>query len=315
MRKLLLASCFGAAALFTAGYAVANDELAKMAADPNQWVMPTKDFANTRFSELKQINAENVHKLAPAWTFSTGVLRGHEGAPLVIGDVMYLAAPFPNTVFALDLNNDGKILWKYEPKQDPNVIPVMCCDTVNRGVAYGDGKIFLHQADTTLVALDAKTGKVEWSVKNGDPSKGSTGTSAPMVVKDKVLVGISGGEFGVQAHMTAYDLKTGKLVWRGFSEGPDDQILVDDKTTELGKPIGKDSSLKTWQGDQWKIGGGATWGWISYDPELNLVYYGSGNPSTWNPKQRPGDNKWSMTIWARNPDTGEAKWVYQMTPH
>ena len=105
------------------------------------------------------------------------------------------------------------------------------------------------------------------------------------------------------------------MVWLDFSEGPDDQIRVDDKTTELGKPVGKDSSLKTWQGDQWKIGGGATWGWISYDPELNLVYYGSGNPSTWNPKQRPGDNKWSMTIWARNPDTGVAKWVYRMTPH
>ena len=134
MRKLLLASCFGVAALFTAGYAAANEELTKMAADPNQWVMPAGNFANTRYSELKQINTENVHKLAPAWTFSTGVLRGHEGAPLVIGDVMFLHAPFPNTVFALDLNNDGKILWKYEPKQDPNVIPVMCCDTVNRGL-------------------------------------------------------------------------------------------------------------------------------------------------------------------------------------
>src|SRR5277367_706852 len=231
MRKLLLASCFGAAALFTAGYAVANDELAKMAADPNQWVMSTGNFANTRYSELKQINTENVRKLAPAWTFSTGVLRGHEGAPLVIGDVMYVHAPFPNTVFALDLNNDGKIIWKYEPKQDSNVIPVMCCDTVNRGVAYGDGKIFLHQADTTLVALDATTGKVAWSVKDGDPSKGATGTSAPLVVKDKVLVGVSGGEFGVQGHITAYNIADGSLAWRAYSEGPDDQIKFDPETT------------------------------------------------------------------------------------
>jgi len=123
MRKLLLASCFGVAAMFTAGYAAANEELAKMAADGKQWVMPTQDFANTRFSQLKQINTDNVHKLAPAWTFSTGVLRGHEGAPLVVGDTMFVHAPFPNTVFALDLNNDGKILWKYEPKQDPNVHP------------------------------------------------------------------------------------------------------------------------------------------------------------------------------------------------
>ena len=316
MPKFPLVSCLGALAIFAGGAAQANDDLIKMSKNPNDWVMPTGDYANQRYSQLKQITAQNVRNLQVAWTFSTGVLRGHEGAPLVIGNVMYVHGPFPNPVYALDLNNDAKILWKYEPKQDPNVIPVMCCDTVNRGLAYADGKIFLHQADTTLVALDAKDPKVVWQAKNGDPSKGQTGTSAPIVVKDKVLVGISGGEFGVQCHVTAYDLKTGKQVWRAFSEGPDDELLVDpEKTTDLGKPIGKDSSLKTWQGDQWKIGGGCTWGWISYDPQLNLIYYGSGNPSTWNPKQRPGDNKWSMTIWARNPDNGVAKWVYQMTPH
>ncbi len=316
MRSFLLTTCLGAVAVFAAGVANANDDLMKMSQNPKDWVMPTGNYANHRYSQLKQITADNVGKLQVAWTFSTGVLRGHEGAPLVIGDVMYVHGPFPNPVYALDLNHDGKILWKYEPKQDPNVIPVMCCDTVNRGLAYADGKLFLNQADTTLVALDAKTGKVLWSTKNGDPSKGETGTSAPMVVKDKVLVGISGGEFGVHCHVTAYDIKDGKRVWRAYSEGPDDQILVDPaKTTELGKPIGKDSSLKTWQGDQWKIGGGCTWGWMAYDPQLNLVYYGSGNPSTWNPKQRPGDNKWSMTIFARDPDTGMAKWVYQMTPH
>ena len=137
-----------------------------------------------------------------------------------------------------------------------------------------------------------------------------------MIFKDKVIVGISGGEFGVRSHVTAYNVKDGKQVWRGYSMGPDSDILVDPaKTTSLGKPVGKDSSLKTWKGDQWKIGGGATWGWYSYDPDLNLMYYGSGNPSTWNPAQRPGDNKWSMTIWARDVDTGMAKWVYQMTPH
>jgi PQQ-dependent dehydrogenase (methanol/ethanol family) len=315
MRHLIITACLGVAAVFAVN-AQANDELQKMSQNPKDWVMPTGDYANHRYSQLKQINAQNVNKLQVAWTFSTGVLRGHEGAPLVIGNMMYVHGPFPNPVFALDLDHDGKIVWKYEPKQDPDVIPVMCCDTVNRGLAYADGKIFLHQADTTLVALDAKTGKVIWQQKNGDPKKGETGTSAPMIIKDKVLVGISGGEFGVQCRMTAYDLKTGNLAWRAYSEGPDDQILVDPvKTTELGRPVGKDSSLKTWQGDQWKIGGGCTWGWISYDPALNLFYYGSGNPSTWNPKQRPGDNKWSMTIWARNPDNGMAKWVYQMTPH
>jgi alcohol dehydrogenase (cytochrome c) len=295
--------------------AMANDELIKLQKDPNQWVMPTGDYANQRYSQLNQITKDNVKNLRPAWTFSTGVLRGHEGAPLVIGDVMYVHTPFPNNVYALDLKNNGTIIWKYEPKQDPSVIPVMCCDTVNRGVAYADGKIILNQADAHVVALDAKTGKELWKVQNGDPKKGETMTAAPMIVKDKVIVGISGGEFGVQGRVTAYSLADGKKVWNAFSVGPDDQILFDDKTMEMGKPVGKDSSLKTWKGDQWKIGGGATWGWYSYDPQLNLIYYGSGNPSTWNPVQRPGDNKWSMTIFARNPDTGVARWVYQMTPH
>jgi len=181
-----------------AGAASGNDELIKLSKDPNQWVMPSGDYANTRYTTLNQITKDNVKNLRPLWTFSTGVLRGHEGGSLVIGDVMYINTPFPNNVFALDLNNNGRILWKYEPKQDPTVIPVMCCDTVNRGVAYGDGKIFLHQADDKLVALDAKTGKPVWSATNGDPKKGQTGTSAPLVVKDKVLVGTSGGEFGVQ---------------------------------------------------------------------------------------------------------------------
>jgi PQQ-dependent dehydrogenase (methanol/ethanol family) len=296
--------------------ALANEGLLKLEKDSKQWVSPTGNYANHRYSGLSQITKDNVGKLQVAWTLSTGVLRGHEGNPLVVENVMYVHTPFPNKVMALDLNNDGAILWTYEPKQNPDVIPVMCCDTVNRGVAYADGKIFLHQADTTLVALDAKTGKVVWKAVNGDPKKGETGTSAPMVVKDKVLVGISGGEFGVQCHVTAYDIKDGKQAWRAYSVGPDDQLKFDpEKTMVLGKPVGKDSSLKTWQGDQWKIGGGCTWGWMAYDPALDLMYYGSGNPSTWNPKQRPGDNKWSMTIFARNPDTGMAKWVYQMTPH
>lgn len=315
MRKFLATALLGAAAVY-AWPAMANDGLVSIIKDPKQWGIQTGDYANTRYSKLDQINAGNVGKIQVAWTFSTGVLRGHEGGPLIIGDVMYVHTPFPNIVYALDLNDDGRIIWKYEPKQDPNVIPVMCCDTVNRGLAYSNGMVYLHQADTTLVALDAKTGEKKWSVVNGDPKKGETNTATVLPVKDKVIVGISGGEFGVRCHVTAYDTKTGKQIWRGYSMGPDDEMIVDpEKTTALGKPIGKDSSLKSWEGDQWKIGGGCTWGWYSYDPETNLVYYGSGNPSTWNPAQRPGDNKWSMTIWARDADTGMAKWVYQMTPH
>ena len=270
MRRASAGLCLTAGTILASGLMMSaataqtagGSDLLKMEQNSANVVMPTITYNAQRYSKLNQITTQNVGKLQVAWTFSTGVLRGHEGAPLVIGDVMYVHAPFPNTVFALDLNNDGKILWKYEPKQDPNVIPVMCCDTVNRGVAYGDGKIFLHQADTTLVALDAKTGKVAWSVKTGDPGKGETGTDAPMVVKDKVYVGVSGGEFGVRGWMAAYAVADGKQVWRAYSEGPDSDLLVDpEKTTMLGKPIGADSSLKTWEGDQWKIGGGDTWGW------------------------------------------------------
>jgi len=313
MRKSALTGALLAAVVVSP--AMANKDVMKQTSNADQWVLQTGDYTNQRYSKLDQINAGNVKDLKVAWTFSTGVLRGHEGSPLVIGDTMYLHTPFPNNVFALDLNEPGRILWKYEPKQDPSVIPVMCCDTVNRGLAYADGKIFLHQADTTVVALDGKTGKEIWKVKNGDPKRGETNTATVLPVNDKVIVGISGGEFGVLGHVTAYDMNTGKQVWRGHSAGPDDHMLVDpEKTMALGKPVGKDSSVKTWQGDQWKIGGGTTWGWYSYDPDTNLVFYGSGNPSTWNPAQRPGDNKWSMTIWARDADTGMAKWVYQMTP-
>ena len=188
--------------------------------DPANWAIQSGDYSGHRYSKLDQITTDNVGQLKVAWTFSTGVLRGHEGGPLVIGNTMYVHSAFPNIVFALDLANEQKIIWKYEPKQDPSVIPVMCCDTVNRGVQYAEGKIFLHQADTSLVALDAKTGKELWKVVDGDPKKGETGTGAPIVIKDKVLIGISGAEFGVRCHLTAYDINSGKKVWRAYSMGP-----------------------------------------------------------------------------------------------
>jgi len=297
----------------------ANADLEKLIANPNNWAMQAGDMYNQRYSKLSQINAQNVGKLQVAWMFSTGVLRGHEGSPLVMNGTMYLHTPFPNKVFAIDLDTQ-KIKWRYEPKQDVAVIPQMCCDTVYRGLAYAENKIFLQQADSTLVALDANTGKVIWSVKNGDPKVGAVNTNAPHVFKDKVITGISGGEWGVRGFLAAYDINTGKEVWKAYSTGPDAEMLMDpDKTMTWTdgamKPVGKDSSLKTWQGDQWKQGGGTTWGWYSYDKAQNLLFYGTGNPSTWNPAQRPGDNKWSMTIFARDVDTGMAKWAFQMTPY
>ena len=319
MRKLMFAASIAAATLVSP--ALANDDVTKNQADPNNWASQSGDYSATRYSTLDQINTSNVSTLKVAWTFSTGVLRGHEGSPLVIGDIMYLHTPFPNIVFALNLADEQKIIWKYEPKQDPSVIPVMCCDTVNRGLAYAEGKIILQQADTTVVALDAKTGKELWKAVNGDPKRGETATNTVLIVRDKVIAAISGAEFGVRGYATAYDLNSGKKVWRAYTIGPDDEIMFDpEKTTSLGKPVGKDSSLKTWNGDQWKIGGGTLWGGWSYDPEADLFYYGTANPSTWNPSQRAGpdgkpiDQKWTMSIIARNPDTGVARWAYQMTP-
>ena len=213
--------------VLAASPALANESVFEATKNPKNWAMQQGDYSNHRYSKLDQINTKNVGSLRTAWSFSTGVLRGHEGSPLVIGNMMYVHAPFPNTVFALDLDQNQKIVWKYSPKQDPSVIPVMCCDTVNRGVQYADGKIFLYQADTTLVALDAKIGKELWKAVNGDPKKGETGTSAPLVVKDKVIVGISGAEFGVRGHLTAYNISDGKLAWRAWSTGPDKEMLVD----------------------------------------------------------------------------------------
>ena len=307
------------ACMTAAGVAFADADLDRAMKDPGNWASQAGDDYNQRYSALDQINAGNVNKLQVAWTFSTGVLRGHEGSPLVIGDMMYIHSPFPNNVYAVDLNTQ-QIVWKHTPKQDSAVIAQMCCDTVNRGLAYGDGKVFLQRADSVLEALDAKTGEVVWQATNGDPKLGAVNTNAPHVFGDKVITGISGGEWGVRGYISAYNIKDGKMAWRGYSVGPDAEMLIDPAKTMTwadGKmqAVGKDSSLSTWKGDQWKIGGGTTWGWYSYDRAENLLYYGTGNPSTWNPTQRPGDNKWSMSIWARDLNTGAVKWVYQMTPH
>ena len=297
---------------------IADEALEKAAQDPNQWVIPLGSYSGIRHSSLKQITTANAGKMHVAWTMSTGTLRGQEGQPLVVGNMMYFESSYPNFVYAINLDNVGQIAWKFAPEQDKFSPSVACCDLVNKGVAYADGKILVTTLDTHVYALDAKTGKVVWSAQNGDPQLGQTMTMAPLVVHDKVIVGISGGEYGVRGFLSAFDLKTGKLVWRATNVGPDSDTLFDPAKTIDGATqqlAGKDSSLKTWNQDEWKLGGGTTWGWYTYDPQLNLVYYGTGNPGTWNPAQRQGDNKWSTSLMARNPDTGVAAWAYQMTPH
>jgi alcohol dehydrogenase (cytochrome c) len=290
-----------------------------IAAQPEdgQWVMPAKNFASTRFSGLREITADNVRNLRLAWTFETGILRGQESAPLVVNGTMYIVTPFPNYLYALDLTKPGAPMkWVYKPAPVAAAQGVACCDVVNRGAAYADGKIVYNTLDDHTVAVDAATGKELWKTKVGEINMGESLTMAPLIVKDKVLIGNSGGEFGIRGWLTALNLGSGKIAWRAYHTGPDSSILIGKRFKPFYASDRKpDLGVNTWPGDTWKIGGAGMWGWISYDPQLNLIYYGSANPGPWNPEQRPGDNKWSSTIFARDPDNGEAVWAYQMSPH
>jgi methanol dehydrogenase (cytochrome c) subunit 1 len=302
--------------------AQANKELEQLSKQNTNWVMQTKDYSSTHFSEMIDINANNVKNLKVAWSFSTGVLNGHEGGPLVVDGIMYVHTPYPNNVFAISLNEPDKILWQFKPKQNPAARAVACCDVVNRGLAYAPaGKdypatIFLNQLDGHVVALNAKTGQMIWKMENSDIAMGSTLTVAPFVVKDKVIVGTSGAELGVRGYATAFNIKDGKQAWRVYATGPDEDIKLAKNFNAANPHYGQFGlGLKTWEGDAWKIGGGTNWGWYAYDSDLEMLYYGSGNPAPWNETMRPGDNKWTMTIWGRDVNTGEAKFGYQKTPH
>ncbi len=278
--------------------------------------MAAKDYANNRYSGLDQINTVNAGSLKLAWSFSTGVLRGHEAAPLVVGDTMYYVTPFPNILYALDLKNSGAKKWEYKPKPESAAQGVACCDVVNRGAAYADGKVVYNTLDGYTVAVDAATGKEAWKTKLGDINLGETITMAPIVVKGKALVGNSGGEFGVRGWLTALNMNDGSIAWKAYSTGPDTDILIGPRFQPFYQADRvKDLGVSTWPPDHWKIGGGSVWGWISYDPELDLIYHGTGNPGPWNPDIRPGDNKWTAGIFARDPDNGEAVWAYQWSPH
>ncbi|MCC6589729.1 MAG: methanol/ethanol family PQQ-dependent dehydrogenase [Bryobacterales bacterium] len=281
-----------------------------------EWPMAPGSYSNTRYSTLNQVNRSNVGSLKLAWSFETGLTRGHEAAPLVVGDTMYIVTPFPNRVYAFDLNKNGGRKWEYHPTPAPAAQGVACCDTVNRGAAYSNGKIIFNTFDVHTIALDAATGKLLWKTKLGDYNLGESITMAPLVVKGKVLVGNSGGEFGVRGWVTALDENTGAIVWRAYSTGPDKDVLIGANFKPFYEDHkGGDLGLKSWMGDQWRIGGGTVWGFLSYDPEADLIYYGTGNPGPWNSEQRPGDNKWTSTIFARRPETGEAVWAYQVGPH
>jgi lanthanide-dependent methanol dehydrogenase len=298
-----------------ASSALPSGDLTRIESDDGQWIMPAKNYASWRYSGLNEINTGNVGNLRQAWSFSTGLTAGHEAAPLIVGDTMYVVTPFPNILFALD-PVVGTMKWKYEPKPSRAAQGVACCDVVNRGAAYADGKIFYNTLDAHTVAVDGVTGEEVWKTKVGEINRGESMTMAPIVVKGKVLVGNSGGEFGVRGWITALDTNDGSLVWRAYNTGPDADVLIGANFRPFYEADrGKDLGVTTWPPDLWKIGGGTVWGWISYDPELDLIYHGTANPGPWNPELRPGDNKWTAAIFARRPDTGEAIWAYQWSPH
>ena len=282
-----------------------------------QWTHPAGDYANTRYSPLSKINTTNVQNLHMVSSYAVGIPHGFEGQPLVVGDTLYMVTPYPNNLIALDLTKPGfPQKWVYQPHPEIRSVGIACCDVVNRGADYADNKIIYNTLDAHTVAVDAKTGKLVWETQVGDTNLGETITIAPLVVKNVVLTGISGGELGVRGRLTGMDLKTGKILWRAWSSGSDADVRIGpDFKAYYAKDQGKNLGLTSWTPGQWKRGGGTIWGWLSYDPTLNLVYYGTGNPGVWNPDMRPGSNHWSITVFARDPETGMAKWADQLVPH
>ena len=280
--------------------------------DDGQWTMPGKDYASTRFSTLAQINRTNVTRLKALWSFSTGVLGGHEGQPLVVASTMYVVTPYPNVLYAFDLTREGYPLrWKYRPDVNPTAVGVACCDAINRGAVYAAGKIVYNLLDGHTVAVDANTGREVWKTQIADMGQGETTPMAPFIARNRVLVGPSGGEFGIYGWVKALDLATGRILWTAHNMGPDSLMIVRPGVFTGGANLG----VSTWSGDSWRRGGAPVWGWISYDPQLDLIYFGTGNPGPYNREQRPGENKWSNSVLARRPSDGALVWAYQFTPN
>ena len=287
------------------GVATANDALLKAAADPNAWAINGRTYDNTRFSPLNQITTGNVGKLRLAYSFQLGSLRSNESTPLVIGDTLYVSTSWgPKYVYALDAAT-GAQKWKYEPEIPEDVLQFACCDVNNRGVTYAEGKIFVGRLDGYLVALDAKTGAELWSTKVVDYKQGSIITSPPLVVKNIVITGFGGGEYGARGNLQAFDIATGKQVWQTWTvPGP-------------GEP-----GNETWKGDSWQHGGGVAWLVGSYDPKTDTVFYGTSNPSPWNSTVRSTgtsdygklSNLYTASTLAIDPANGHIKWYLQTTP-
>ena len=274
---------------------VSSDRLLRAADEPQNWLTYSGTYASQRYSSLGQINSTNVKTLEQKWVFQAESLEKFEATPLVVDGVMYLTQA-PSDAVALDAKT-GRVFWIYRYYPSPDVKP--CCGSVNRGLAILGDTLFLATLDAHLVALDARTGRPLWNTKVANASAGYAMTLAPLVVKDKVIVGVAGGEFGIRGFVAAYEARTGREAWR-FNTIP-----------APGEP-----GHESWQGDAWEHGGGSIWMTGSYDPNLNLTYWGSGNPGPdWNPGQRAGDNLYADSVLALDPDTGRLKWFFQFTPN
>lgn len=337
--RLLLSITLMAFMGFT-GHAIANDEIEQRAKNANLWPAPGRDNKLTRYSTLSDINTDNVKKMQMVWSQSTGALRGHEGQPVVVEidgkPMMFFSSAWPNIVQALDLSDpdNPKQVWNYlkQTDRDESAVPRACCDVVHRGLNYVDGKIITHTLDGFIIALDARTGKEIWVVKHAYPEKGETHTGPTLIAENLVIGGFGGDEFAARGRIVAYDINTGKEVWKCHSTGSDKDVCLTPETNKANPhygTYGQDLGITTYpktNGGEWKIGGGAPWAWFSYDKDLKIVYASTGNPGHWSPSYRCGaktheecntgkwDNKWSMTIFARKVETGEVVWAYQMTP-
>ncbi len=274
---------------------VTFDRLLRSDQEPHNWLSYSGGYLSHRHSGLRQITPENARNLELRWVFQAQSLEKFEATPLVVDGVMYVTQA-PNDIVALDAAS-GRVYWIYEHRPSPR--SNVCCGHINRGLAILGDTLFMGTVDGYLVAVDAKAGRRRWKVQVGDLSQGYALAHAPLVVKDKVIAGVAGGEFGIRGFLAAYDAATGKEAWRFYTiPGP-------------GEP-GHD----TWSGDAWKRGGGSIWLTGSYDPDLNLTYWGVGNPGPdWNPDVRPGDNLYTDSVVALDADSGKLKWHFQFTPH
>ncbi len=281
------------------------------------WSTPGKDFANTRFSPLADIDADNVKNLTLAFSFDLGTNRGEAAAPVVSGGTMFVLTPYPNRLYALDLARpDDPVRWTYTPDQEPAVQGLACCDVIARGPTVAGSRIYFNTLDGRTVALDSASGQHLWETKVADPGRGETMTMAPLAVKDAVIVGNSGSDYGARGFVAALDAASGAIRWKAYSTGPDsDTGIGGDFKPFYAQDRGKDLGVATWPADAWQQGGGAVSGFISYDPALDLIFHGTGHPAPRNADQRAGDNKWTSGIFARAADTGAARWFYQWSPH